>query len=282
MTRKNSAFFPFFFFLFFILSTYELQGETSAPFKKDFTDSLTWLLHGSYRQFQSAPSWGLIATGGTTLGYALKKNSYHDKRITFHHMQKGKMKGKVFVESLAILSTFPLFPLAFYYVGYKKEDTKLIQFSKEFFAASNLTLIESALISFIDVHERPRQDKINFFEKNFRGKSSFPSGHLVPMAALSFKTLQFYGPLYAITPFLFTGAISYERIRSGKHYFSDVVGSFFLAGMASEGVRLSAMKESGVFLEHYHPLFQKIAKRELTFLPFLSRDRLSFHVALNY
>ena len=39
---------------------------------------------------------------------------------------------------------------------------------------------------------------------------------------------------------VFTIWASQQRVMDGKHYLSDVVGGFFLAAMASEGVRAAA------------------------------------------
>ena len=52
-----------------------------------------------------------------------------------------------------------------------------------------------------------------------------------------FKTLQFYGPTWSTIPLVFTMVASLQRMQDGKHYLSDIVGAFFLTGMAFEGVR---------------------------------------------
>ena len=90
------------------------------------------------------------------------------------------------------------------------------------------------------IHRRPNEANLSNWETDFRDTSSFPSGHVVPYAALFFKTLQFYGPAWSVIPLAFTVMSAVHRVQDGKHYLSDVVGGFFLAGFASEGVRAAS------------------------------------------
>ena len=103
-----------------------------------------------------------------------------------------------------------------------------------------MALLESAALSVVHIHERPKIDKLSKWETNFRGSSSFPSGHVIPYAVITLKTFQFFGPYYAILPVALLAATSVQRVRDGKHYLSDVVGGFFLSAFASEGVRKAA------------------------------------------
>jgi membrane-associated phospholipid phosphatase len=106
-------------------------------------------------------------------------------------------------------------------------------------------MAESGLMSFIDIHERPRTDHTTFWEEAFRGNSSFPSGHVIPFSMLTFKVLQFYGPYAAIAPAAAALVVAFERINSEKHWSSDVIAGIGLSYFASEGVRLAANKRLG-------------------------------------
>ena len=110
----------------------------------------------------------------------------------------------------------------------------------EYMSSMYLALGESALLSFVPIHERPDKENLSNWETGFRGKSSFPSGHVIPYYGLFFKTLQFYGPYWSIPPAILSVWAAMQRVRSGRHYTSDVVGSFFLMAFASEGVRHAA------------------------------------------
>ena len=113
----------------------------------------------------------------------------------------------------------------------------MMQFMMEYASAMYLTLAETGILSYIQIHKRPSPHNISFWEKEFRGNSSWPSGHIVPYSALFFKTLQFYGPAWSTIPLALTLMSSLQRMQDGKHYLSDIVGAFFLSAIASEGVR---------------------------------------------
>jgi undecaprenyl-diphosphatase len=66
------------------------------------------------------------------------------------------------------------------------------------------------------------------------------------------KSLQFYGPKYAILPFSLAAITAFERVKTQKHFASDVIASFFITVMASEGVRLASKYEDN------HPLYRFI------------------------
>lgn len=221
-----------FLFLLFAknLSAAELTGET---YWNGLKSSVTLLYQGSYMQFTAKNNLYYAGAAVPSLWYSF----HEDKRITHNAMKKSIPKYMQISSDLAPALSFPIIPIAFFSLGVKNDDTKAVQFAKETFATMYLALVESAALSVIDIHERPNKAKLSKWETNFRGDSSFPSGHVVPYAALALKTLQFYGPYYAAIPSALFLATSIQRVRDGKHYLSDVVGGFFLTAFAAEGVR---------------------------------------------
>ena len=156
-----------------------------------------------------------------------------------------------------VLLSFPIIPGAFYFYGRNKNQPHKIQFAKEYFAAMYLSLIEVAALSHIKIHSRPSKQNLSFWDTEFRGPSSWPSGHVIPYTTLMFKTLQFYGPLWATIPAALSVAASIQRIKDRKHYLSDVVGALFISAMASEGVRSAANYQNN------HPLYKAIFERNI-------------------
>lgn len=215
------------------ISAAELSGEKAWG---GLTSSLTYFYQGSYLQFTEKNNLYYAAAAVPSLWYSFEE----DKRITNNARTKSIPKYMQISSDLAPALSFPLIPMAFFAYGVKKDDDRAMQFAKESFATMYLALLESAALSTIHIHERPDSGKLSKWETNFRGKSSFPSGHVVPYATFALKTFQFYGPYYAIVPSALFLATSVQRVRDGKHYLSDVVGGFFLTAFASEGVRKAA------------------------------------------
>lgn len=215
------------------ISSAELNTETAWAGLKS---SLTYMYQGSYLQFSEKNNLYVAAAAAPTLWYSFKE----DKRLTGHARTKKIPKYMQISSDLAPALSFPIIPIAFFSYGVKKDDEKSVQFAKETFATMYLALLESAALSVVPIHERPDSGKLSKWETNFRGSSSFPSGHVIPYATLAIKTFQFYGPYYAIVPSALFVATSIQRVRDGKHYLSDVVGSLFLTAFASEGVRKAA------------------------------------------
>lgn len=203
----------------------------------DFLESLKWAYQGSYKQFQGTQNLVFAAMTVVASAYFI----YNDDRISQKTVDK-KTNEKIFstISDSSIFFNSPILPFIFYGIGVSNKDSHMVQFSKEYFATLGLTLIESAAISAIPVHQRPDQKELSFWEKAFRGQSSFPSGHVVGYTVLGFKSLQFYGPHYALLPFVLATATAFERVHTEKHYMSDVVASGFLSLLASEGVRYAA------------------------------------------
>jgi membrane-associated phospholipid phosphatase len=234
------------------LSSAELTGNA---YWEGLKSSVTLLYLGSYEQFRAENNLYYAAAAVPSMVFSFRE----DDRLTNHARTKKISKTMQIASDLAPALSFPVIPLAFLTYGIKKDDNRATEFAKEFFATMYLALLESAAFSVIDIHERPDNDKskLSKWETNFRGSSSFPSGHVIPYAALAFKTFQFYGPLYAAAPAALFVMTSIQRVRDGKHYFSDVVGAFFLTAFASEGV-----KKAGGFTEN-HPTYKFIFERNL-------------------
>lgn len=212
------------------------------------------IFEGFYKQFQVKNNLYYLPPAIGATWYAFENDKNNSERA-----QRMKLRGHVdFVGEMGVPLNFPIISLGAYAWAAHTNDNHLAQFAMEYFATLYLTLGESALISFIDIHERPVADEnLNFWETTFRGDSSFPSGHVMPYTTLFFKTLQFYGPAWSIIPFGLTVMASQQRVRDGKHYLSDVVGAFFLTAFASEGVRY-ANNYSG-----NHPFYQRVFERNI-------------------
>ncbi len=234
------ALIAFFFAGFFASQSLSGAELTAGAYGEGLKSSFTYFYQGAYLQFATKNNLYVAAAAAPALWYSFEE----DKRLTFHAMTKKIPKYMQISSDLAPVFSFPIIPVAFFTYGLKKDDQVAVQFAKETFATMYLALVESAALSVIDIHERPKKDKLSQWETNFRGDSSFPSGHVVPYVALTLKTLQFYGPYYAAIPGALFVATSLQRVRDGKHYLSDVVGGFFLTVFASEGVREAAKNDS--------------------------------------
>lgn len=226
----------FLVFLFtLIFSTSSFSQETNRHWKA-LTESFSLLLHGSYKQFGEVNNLGYAVASVPSLIVAFDE----DDRLANHYRGKNLDNSVDLIGDLGVVLNQPLFPAAIYFLGDYNKNSHTVQFAKELFAATYLALGESGLMSFIKVHERPSKSELSFWEKSFRGDSSFPSGHVIPYQVLFFKTLQFYGPAWSIIPLGLSVVASMQRVQDRKHYVSDVVGSFFLSAFASEGVRAAA------------------------------------------
>jgi len=232
--------------------------------KDDFFKSMEWAYKGSYMQFQQTQN--LVFAGLAVLSslYFIK----NDERISKQSIAKHKNE-KLFrlVSDSSIFFNTPIMPMIFYAMGVTRNDRKMVRFSQEYLATLTLTLIETAAISAIPVHQRPDQNDLSFWEKAFRGQSSFPSGHVVGYSVLSFKALQFYGGYAAILPLAFAVVTAYERVHSEKHYLSDVVASGFISLLASEGVRFAAGYKNN------HPLYQWIFNHNFS-IEYIRKDKV--------
>lgn len=224
----------FFVFGLLINATISFAADLSTKtYLEGLTKSFSYLAYGSYAQFQEKNNLYYAVAAAPMLWYSFEE----DKRISRSARRKNIPGVMQFTSDLAPVMGLPVISFITFSYGVKTDNQKLIQFSTEYFGAMYLAFIESAAISLFNVHERPSTANLSKIETSLRGKSSFPSGHVIPYATLALKTYQFYGPLWAIAPTGLFVLTSMQRVRDGKHYLSDVVGGFFLSAFASEGVR---------------------------------------------
>lgn len=209
---------------------------------------------GGLEQFKNKNNLYALPLVTASLWYSFKE----DDRISNNERSKAIKKPIQLAGDFAVVASFPIIPITTYSIGKKINDDKLMQFSFEYFSALYLTLAESAALSLIQIHKRPDQEKLSPWETNFRGDSSFPSGHVVPYSVLMFKMFQFYGPYAAIIPGALTYMASKQRIQDGKHYMSDVVGGIWLSYFAAEGVRQANgyKQNSAMYKEYFEGNFE--------------------------
>ena len=258
----------------------QTEGEESkepaykeGQWRDDMFEALSWMFKGSYLQFTQKSNLGYALVAAPSLSYSFD----HDKRISGLYQSKSIPKHIDMTGDIGIGLNAPIIPIGSYIIGAMKGDSKLMNFAKEYAAAFYLTVAEVELFSWIHIHDRPNTVDISFWETEFRGPSSFPSGHIVPYTVLFFKTLQFYGPLWSIIPGVLSYWSSYQRMQEGRHWFSDIVGAFFLSAFASEGVRAAANKG-----EHYHPIYRWIFTHNFRVIPW-NRGRMGgLSVAWNF
>jgi undecaprenyl-diphosphatase len=206
----------------------------------DFVDLLEQGGQGFLNQFTHVDSLLLLGASAAVVGVVLATEDGYQESIEDANLvgSGGQKVGDVLGVALAM----PIVPLGAYAVGRLAEDDKLTHFAIELSATYTLASLETVLISQVPVHERPvvdRGEESNddqaFFNRAFRGASSLPSGHTVGAAVLMFKSFEWYGPWLGIPTGLVAGFVGYARIEEGRHYVSDVVAAFALAGLASLG-----------------------------------------------
>lgn len=223
---------------------------TWSMIKEDIADTFKILGRASYLQFTTFESLYIGAAGALTLSHAFDYDD-HYVRVLSRQDPGGWVDA---FNTVGTLTTFPILPGYLYYLAYKRQDKKLYEFTKELTALTYLTLGESFIFSFIDIHERPSTDDLNKFETEFRGDSSFVSGHILPLTALTYKSFQFYGAKYAIAPAILTLIQSYQRVHDKKHFMSDIVGAYLFVALGDIGVRKANRK--GESLEEKTSYFQ--------------------------
>lgn len=255
-----------------VSSLYAAEESSERVFKNDFKTAVGYLLKGSYTQFMTTSNLYYAGVAVPTLWYAFE----NDKEIVARAAKKDIPKHMEITGDLGVICNFPIIPLGAYYWGRRKKDNRLIQFSMELAASLYLALAETAILSWIPVHDRPNKDAVTFWETAFRQDSSFPSGHVVPFATLFLKTFQFYGPYYAIVPAAMFYLSATQRVRDEKHYLSDVLGGFFLAAWASEGVRAVAKYKDN------HPVYKWLFEHDARVGIIHHRDKIGPRLTWNY
>lgn len=218
----------------------------------DTKETMDLMVKGSYMQFTEPSS--LILLGASIAFFIPFWNS--DKKLSGNLAKKKDYDYEGIASELGVAANFPFLSLATYAIGRSKQDEKLIKYSQEVTAATTLALVEASVISIVPLHPRPSPDNLSVWETAFRYESSFPSGHTVGWNVITFKTFQFYGVWPALVPAGFTYLASVERVKTDKHYLSDVIGSSVIALMASEGVRAAAEHKNN------HPVYKWIFEHD--------------------
>ncbi|RLA65437.1 MAG: hypothetical protein DRQ88_03185 [Epsilonproteobacteria bacterium] len=244
-----------FLLIFSVLQTPAYANEDEFPqdaFWKDFLTSVVWMGEGFIKQFN--------ITNAIQAGVAAPLTwwAFERDEAVLNKNTGDDVSGFVsFVSDSSVVASFAVVQIGMYTWGRSTDDGKMVRFAMESFSTMYLSMIETSILSYaIDVHERPTAGT-NAFENNFRGNSSFPSGHIIPYSALFLKTFQFYGPWWSLIPGALMVITGYERVASGKHYLSDVVGGFFVTLFASEGVRVAGKYQDN------HPAFKWIYENDL-------------------
>lgn len=124
-------------------------------------------------------------------------------------------------------------PVVTWLVAHWIEDEKLHRYSIETMSAIVLAYAETLFITqVIPTHGRPRDEGTDpassFFDTAFRGKYSFPSGHLIGPLVVTLKTWDYYGWKAALVPAGVTGISAFNRIADGSHYPSDIAAAAVL------------------------------------------------------
>ncbi len=238
--------------LLFLLWTLPLSASENVAWK-DFKESFADIFRAFPSQFKARSNAYATAIATPMLAYSFDQ----DDRLSALFRSKKENWAINLVGDMAIAANFPIIPFGFYAWGRSHHDERLIRFSKEVFIATYLAGWQIIAISLLPINERPNDD-VSFWEKSFRGGSSFPSGHVMPFAVLTMKTLQYYGPLRAMIPAALTLATGYQRVQEGKHYLSDVIGGLLLSVIASEGTRVYTNYQGN------HPFYKAIFEHEVS------------------
>jgi len=227
----------------------EEQGPPSLDEIPDHDHHLGWDLAATGRQaglgflnqFSEFDSWILIA-GLADLTFLLSLNEvgFQQSIEDAHVMGDG---GEVTADVIGIAANCGLAPVTAYLVGRLTRDERAIHFATELAATQLIVSIEVILISQIPFHkrpviekgERPEEDQ-SFLNDALRGRSSFPSGHMVGVASLMFEGWKHYGWTVGLPATLATIFVGWARVQAGEHYVTDVFGTVGLAGIASLAV----------------------------------------------
>ena len=193
-----------------------------AGFLNQFTNRDTLLLLG--------------ATGGMTYMFSL------DERHQQEAIQRASVigrSGQKIGDIAGLMLNIPILQIGGYVWGRATNNEKLVQFTMDVLATHAVTLLEVGAISQIPFHKRPNVASGSEAEGSggvndlFRGASSFPSGHMVGVSVLMFKSWEYYGWRAGIPATIATALMGWARIESGDHYLTDVFGAVALSGIAS-------------------------------------------------
>lgn len=262
--------------LFFILFSSLLNAqEGEYPSLKEDTFTMGRMIRkASYIQFTGPQSWAIMGVGlGTVL---LVYNN--DKKLLRQWDGNGPSSTvKIFGDYGALFLNLPFFAMGLNQLAKHKNNPKLYHFSLEYAATAYLTLPETYIISAIPIHKRPSTQNQNFVERYFRLKSSFPSGHMAAVSSLFFKTLQYYGPLVATPALAMAVMTATHRMQTHRHWPSDVIGTFFLGWLASEGTRMVHHQP-----QHYDRLYRFIYRHQLTVSPTWTEEMKGLRLSMAF
>jgi membrane-associated phospholipid phosphatase len=193
-----------------------------AGFLNQFTNRDTLLLLG--------------AAGGMT--YLLSVDEKHQQEEIQRANVIGK-SGQKIGDIAGFMLNIPIFQIGGYFLGRATDNEKLVQFTMDVLATHIVTLLEVGAISQIPFHKRPNVERGSEDEGGggvndlFRGASSFPSGHMVGVSVLMFKSWEYYGWKAGIPATIATALMGWARVESGDHYLTDILGAVALSGIAS-------------------------------------------------
>ena len=204
---------------------------------QDGVDVLKLAGTGFLNQFTHWDSVLLLgATGGMTYLFSLDERHQQAAIQTANVIGKpGEKVGNV----AGVILNIPVLQVGAYFWGRATNNEKLVQFSMDVLATHAVTLLEVGAISQIPFHKRPNVARGTEAEGSggindiLRGASSFPSGHMVGVSVLMFKSWEYYGWKAGIPATIATAFMGWARIESGDHYVTDVLGAVALSGIAS-------------------------------------------------
>ena len=210
--------------------TVEPLDWEKVTFFSSFKDAVGEAAEGFWRQFTYESSLATLSAGAGTVWLADANDRSWSTSMSGNEFFTSRVVN-VLGDETSIALGFT--PFVTYYLSRWMEDEKMYRFSVETFASLSLAWAETIALSQIDYHVRPRdegQDPASgFFDTALRGKSSWPSGHLIAPFTITFKVLDHYGWKAAIIPAGLTALAAGNRIADGSHYPSDIIGAGVLS-----------------------------------------------------
>jgi hypothetical protein len=204
---------------------------------QDGIDVLKLAGAGFLNQFTNRNSLLLLgAAGGMT--YLLSVDEVHQQEEIQRAHVIGK-SGQKIGDITGLMLNIPILQVGGYFWGRATNNEKLVQFTMDVLATHAITILEVGAISQIPFHKRPNVERATEEEGSggvndlFRGASSFPSGHMVGVSVLMFKSWEYYGWRAGIPATIATALMGWARIESGDHYLTDILGAVALSGIAS-------------------------------------------------
>ncbi len=204
---------------------------------RDGIDVLKLAWSGFLNQFTNRDTLLLLgAAGGMT--YLLSVDEMHQQEA----IQRGNVIGKSgqkIGDIAGLMLNIPMIQIGGYFWGRATHNERLVQFTMDVLATHIITLLEVGAIAQIPFHKRPKvargteEEGSGGINDLFRGASSFPSGHMVGISVLMFKSWEYYGWKAGIPATIATALMGWARMESGDHYLTDILGTVALSGIAS-------------------------------------------------